>query len=94
MLTGAALHRLSSGPVQAASASLAVLLEEPARVLQRRLRVLEQHVAPAAQDAVERRGGLVDRDVEVDLPEADVLDALALRSSLRRGEHLGHEVGR
>ena len=50
----------------------AVLLEDPAGVAQRRLGVLEQHVAPAAQDAVEARRGLVDRHVHVDLAEADV----------------------
>ena len=54
------------------------LLEHAAGVPERGLGVLEQHVAPAAQDGVEARRRLVDRDAEVDLAEADVLDALAL----------------
>ena len=67
--------------------------QDAARLAQRRLAVGHQHVAPAAQHAVERGGGLVDR-LGVDLPEADVGDPEPLGAGLRDGDHLGHEVRR
>ena len=62
--SGSALQRFSSGPVQAASATRPPGLQHPPRLAQRGLRVGDQHVAPAAQDAVQRGGRAVDRDVQ------------------------------
>src|SRR3954453_9074047 len=51
---------------------LAVLLEYAPGLPERGLAVLEQVVAPAAQDGVDARRGLVEREVGVHLAEADV----------------------
>ena len=81
-----------SGVVHAASATRAPGLSTRRVSLQRRLAVGHQHVAPAAQHAVERRGRLVD-PLGVDLAEAHVGDPHLLGALLRRGDHLGREVG-
>ena len=65
--------------------------QDAPRLAQRRLAVGHQHVAPAAEHAVERCRGLVDR-LGVDLAEAHVGDPEPLGPCLGGGDHLGHEV--
>ena len=69
-------------------------LEHPARLPQRGLGVGHQHVAPAAQDAVDARGLDVDRALRVDLLEADVAEPELLRAALGDHQHLGRDVRR
>ena len=67
-------------------------LEHAPRLAQRVLGVGHQHVAPAAQDAVDARGLEVDARVGVDLLEAHVADAELLGAALGGLQHLGREV--
>ena len=68
--------------------------QHPARLAQGVDRVGHQHVAPAAEDAVEAAGLDVDARVGVDLLEADVRDPQRLGALLGDLEHLGREVRR
>ena len=73
---------LLAAPVQAASATRARRAEHAARLAQRGLGIGHQHVAPAAQDAVEARRLDVDARLGVDLLEAHVADAELLGAAL------------